>query len=331
MGLKVQEAQIMVVEAKRAVMSPEELKGHLRGALAFPITPYAADGSVDLDGVRANARWLPESGVCAIVAPSGTGELFALSPDECAAVARATVEAVAGRVPVIASVGYGPAVAADLARRAEEAGADGILVLPPYYGNPDPQGLVDYYRAVGEATSLGILPYARDAANFTPVIAEALIRAVPNLIAFKDGRGDVRLFRSIREHCVEKLGEDRVVWLAGVGDDLVAPYFASGAVGFTSSLACVWPEASVELYKLAAAGDMTGLAEMHTRAVRPFYALRERGKGFEVSVMKAAMDLLGHPAGPPRAPLGRLSEKDLADLRAVIGNLGIPTAADRVG
>src|SRR5215217_3282004 len=125
----------MTIEAKKSTMSPEALKGHLRGALAFPITPYAADGSVDLDGVRANARWLPESGVCAIVAPSGTGELFGLTPDECAAVARATVEAVAGRVPVIASVGFGPAVAADLARRAEEAGADGILVLPPYYGN----------------------------------------------------------------------------------------------------------------------------------------------------------------------------------------------------
>ncbi len=317
--------------ATHTAMHPEALKGHLRGALAFPITPYKADGSVDLDGVRANARWLPASGVCAIVSPSGTGELFALTPDECAAVTRATVEAVAGRVPVIASVGHGSAIAADLARRAEEAGADGILVLPPYYGNPDPQGLIDYYRAVGEATSLGIMPYARDSALFTPTLAERLIRAVPNLIAFKDGRGDVRLFRSIREHCIERLGAERVVWLAGVGDDLVAPYFASGAVGFTSSLACFWPEASVELYTLAAAGDMVGLAELHERAVRPFYALRERGKGFEVSVMKAAMELLGHPAGPVRPPLGHLSAQDRADLRAIIERLGIPTAAQRVG
>lgn len=320
----------MATNAKQAMMHPEELKGHLRGALAFPITPYATDGSVDLDGVRANARWLPESGVCAIVAPSGTGELFALTPDECAAVTRATVEAVAGHAPVIAAVGHSAAVAADLARRAEEAGADGILVLPPYYGNPDPRGLVDYYRTVGEATSLGLMPYARDSAFFTPTIAEALIRAVPNMIAFKDGRGDVRLFRSIREHCIEQLGADRVVWLAGVGDDLIAPYFASGAVGFTSSLACFWPEASVELYKLAAAGDMTGLAELHERAVRPFYALRERGKGFEVSVMKAAMEILGHPAGPVRPPLGHLSARDLADLRAVIARLDIPTAAQRL-
>jgi 5-dehydro-4-deoxyglucarate dehydratase len=320
----------MTIEAKKSTMSPEALKGHLRGALAFPITPYKADGTVDLDGVRANARWLPESGVCAIVAPSGTGELFALTPDECADVTRATVEAVGGRTPVIAAVGHGVAIASDLARRAEEAGADGILILPPYYANPDPQGLVEYYRTIAAATSLGVMPYARDAGYFTPTITEALLRVAPNIIAFKDGRGDVRLFRSIREHCIEKLGEDRVVWLAGVGDDLIAPYFASGAVGFTSSLACFWPEVSVELYKVAASGDMDALAKLHTRVVRPFYAMRERGKGFEVTVMKEAMEMLGHPAGPVRPPLGNLTDKDRADLRAIIDSLDIPTAADRM-
>jgi 5-dehydro-4-deoxyglucarate dehydratase len=320
----------MAVETARKPMTPETLKGRLRGALAFPITPYAADGSVDLAGVRANAAWLAASGCCAIVAPSGTGELFALTPNECAAVARATVEAVAGRMPVIAAVGFGPAIAADLARRAEEAGADGILVLPPYYANPAPQGLVEYYRAVANATSLGIMPYARDAALFTPKLFEQVVREIPTMIAFKDGRGDVRLFRSIREHVVEQLGDERVVWLAGVGDDLVGPYFGAGAEGFTSSLACFWPEASVELYRLASTGDFAGLARYHQQAVRPFYHMRERGKGFEVSVMKAAMELLGHPAGPARPPLGHLSETDLADLRAIIARLDIPTAADRL-
>lgn len=320
----------MAVAARRAALSPEELKGQLRGALAFPITPYAADGSVDLDGVRANAAWLPESGVCAVVAPSGTGEFFALMPDECVAVARATVEAVAGRIPVIAAVGVGSAAGAEVARRAEAAGADGILIMPPYYGNPDPRGLVDYYRTIAAATTLGVMPYARDAALFTPKIVEQMAREIPNFIAYKDGRGDVRLFRSIRDHVIEQVGEDRIVWLAGVGDDLVAPYFASGAVGFTSSLACFWPEASVELYRLAAAGDLTGLADLHRRAVRPFYALRERGKGFEVSVMKAAMEILGHPAGPARPPLGTLTATDLADLRAILDDLAIPTAAQRL-
>ena len=307
----------------------EALKAQLRGPIAFPITPFAADGSVDLSAVARNAAWLPERGVCALVAPSGTGEIFALSPDECAAVTAATVASVAGRMPVIASVGFNARIGADLAARAEAAGANAVLVMPPYYANPDPQGLLDYYRQIAAATSLGVLPYARDAAVFTPELVEQLARSVPNLIAFKDGRGDVRLFQRLREHVVERMGADRLLWLAGVGDDLVAAYFAAGAEGFTSSLACFWPEASAELYRLASSGDFDGLRRYHARVVRPFYELRQRGRGFEVSVMKAAMELLGHPSGPVRPPLGTLSARDRADLQAILRHLEVPTAAER--
>src|SRR5439155_11815265 len=203
--------------------------------------------------------------------------------------------------------------------------------MPPYYATPDPQGLLAYYQQIASATSLGVMPYARDAAAFTPDLVEQLARRVPNLIAFKDGRGDVRLFQHLREHVVEQLGAERLLWLAGVGDDLVAPYFAAGAVGFTSSLACFWPEASVKLFRLASSGDYAGLARYHQRVVRPFYELRQRRRGFEVSVMKAAMELLGHAAGPPRAPLGQLSEADRADLRAILERLEVPSAASRAG
>jgi dihydrodipicolinate synthase/N-acetylneuraminate lyase len=128
---------------------------------------------------------------------------------------------------------------------------------------------------------------------------------------------------------VERLGAERLAWLAGVGDDLVGAYFAAGAEGFTSSLACFWPEASAELFRLASSGDFQGLAAYHLRVVRPFYELRQRGRGFEVSVMKAAMEILGHPAGPPRPPLGLLSERDRADLAEILKALDVPTAADR--
>lgn len=314
--------------ARHGLWRPAELAPRLRGALAFPITPFAADGSVDLAAVRANAGWLAGSGVGAIVTPSGTGELFALTPEECVAVTRATVE-VSGATPVIAGVGFGPRVAADLAARAEAAGAAGVMVMPPYYAQPDPEGLLAFYRAVAEATSLGLVPYARDAAAFTPPLLERLAREIPSVVALKDGRGDVRLFQQLREHVVERLGADRLLWLAGVGDDLVGPYFAAGADGFTSSLACFWPEASLELYRLAGGGDFAGLAEFHRRVVRPIYALRQRRRGYEVAVMKGAMELLGHPAGPVRPPLVDLSPDERAELRQVLEQVGAPPAASR--
>jgi 5-dehydro-4-deoxyglucarate dehydratase len=311
--------------------SPATLGPRLRGVLAFPITPYGADGEVDLAAVRANASWLAASGVHALVAPSGTGELFSLTVEECGAVVEATVDATAGRIPVIAGVGFGPAQGAQLARRAERAGADGIRVLPPYYAHPDPEGLVAYYRDIAAATRLGVAIYARDGVVLTPPQLERMAREIPNLVALKDGRGDVRLFQRLREHVSERLGADRLAWIAGAGDDMVGAYFAAGAEGYTSSLACFWPEASLELLRLATAGDFTELARFHARAVRPFYELRQRRRGFEVAVMKAAMELLGHPAGPVRPPLAELSADERAELRGIIERLDVPTAAQRRG
>jgi 5-dehydro-4-deoxyglucarate dehydratase len=127
----------------------------------------------------------------------------------------------------------------------------------------------------------------------------------------------------------ERLGAERLVWLAGTGDDLVGPYFAAGAEGFTSSLACFWPEASTELFRLASAGDYTGLSAYHQRVVRPFYALRQCRPGFEVSVMKAAMEILGHKAGPARSPLANPGEEDRSELARLLEDLEVPTAVQR--
>lgn len=312
-------------------MEQDELKQRLSGVLAFPVTPYTADGRVDRDAARANASWLPDYGVSALVTPSGTGELFGLSPDECIEMVRVTVEAARGRVPVIAGVGYGPRVAADLARRAEEVGADGILVMPPYYAQPDPDGLIEYYREIASATRLGMMPYARAPVSFTPELMTRLISEIPNLVAFKDGRGDLRQFQRIRERAIADHGPDRLAWLAGIGDDMVGPYFGVGVDGFTSSLACFWPEAAMRLYELASSGRFDALAEYHRHAVAPIYEFRQRRGGFEVSVTKAAMDLLGHTAGPVRAPLANLTSDDRAELGALLQRLEVPTAADRLG
>lgn len=310
---------------------PASLRPLLRGVLAFPITPFGDDGEVDLDAVRRNAAWLAHTGVHALVAPSGTGELYALTPEECTAIVEATVGAADGSVPVIAGVGFGPRVGSLLARRAESAGADGILALPPYYAHPDPDALIDYYREIAEATSLGIALYARDGVTLTPAMIERLSREVPSLIAFKDGRGDVRLFQRLREHVTDRLGAERLVWIAGAGDDMVGSYFAAGAEGFTSSLAGFWPEASLALLRLARSGDYAALARFHERAVRPIYELRQRRRGYEVSVMKAAMELLGHPAGPPRPPLADLTAEERDELRQVLARLEVPDASARQG
>lgn len=305
-----------------------DLRTALQSALAFPITPFDANGDVDLDAVATNASFLPAAGIGAIVAPSGTGEIFALTTEEAREIVAATV-AVAGDTPVIAPAGFGPRVGAQMARGAEEAGAQAIMVVSPYYAKPSADGLVEYYKQIASGTGLPILPYARDSALFTPAILNQLCDELPQIIAFKDGRADVRLFTQLRESVIASQGEDRLVWIGGSGDDLVGPYFAAGAVGYTSSLACFWPEASVEIYRLASSGNYTGLADYHQRVVSPIYQMRQLKPGYEVSVMKAAMEMLGFVAGPSRAPLQNLDSSERDRLAEILRVLDVPTRADR--
>lgn len=298
-----------------------------RGPIAFPITPFDERGEVDYAAVRTNAQMLAASGIASIVAPSGTGELFSLSPLEAQEITRVTVDAVAGKKPVIAAVGMGPRVAVELSVAAEANGADAILILPPYYQSPDPDGLLQYYLAVARATKLPIVPYARDAASFTPQLVERMALEASNFVAFKDGRGDIRTFMRIREHVSERLGADRLIWLGGVGDDLLAPYVAAGAQGFTSSMACFWPEIAVELWE--ARYDRERSLALHARAIRPFYELRARRRGYEVSVMKAAVEAVGYPAGPPRAPLVAVSAVERREIEELVKSLNVPTMETR--
>lgn len=305
------------------------IKSQVRGALAFPVTPFTQSNDVDVDAVGRNASMLAESGISAIVAPSGTGEFFSLTTDEINTVLEATVEAVEGRKPVIAAAGFGPQVGGDQAAFAERVGASAIMVVPPYYGKPDPAALLDYYAAIADRTSLGIIPYARDAALFTPVMVRELAERVPSVVAFKDGRGDVRLFQQIREYVIDALGEDRLVWLSGTGDDLIAPYFAAAAEGYTSSVACFWPELSAKMFDLASSGDYAALRDHHERIIGPLYELRQRRRGYEVSVMKAAMELLGYSAGPARPPLANPSQEEIAELRGFLERNNVPNAESR--
>jgi 5-dehydro-4-deoxyglucarate dehydratase len=111
-------------------MEPAELRNQLSGVIAFPITPFKNDLTLNLEGLRNNLTRLMQEPICAVVAAGGTGEMYSLTPDEHRAVVKATVEVVANRAPVIAGVGFGQQLAVQMARTAAEAGAHGILAFP---------------------------------------------------------------------------------------------------------------------------------------------------------------------------------------------------------
>jgi 5-dehydro-4-deoxyglucarate dehydratase len=290
------------------------LRDRIRGVLGFPVTPFRPDLSLDLDALAANVDEMARYPFCAMVAAGGTGELYSLTPQEVEDVVRVSVRATNGRMPVVAGTGYNAAIGADIAKRAEKAGADCILVLPPYYNNAPFEGMIAYYRTIGSATDLPLMVYSRDWAVFTADMVSKLADHVPTLTFWKDGQGDARKYQRI----MQSVG-DRLAWLGGLGDDCVPGYFAVGVQAYTSSISNIAPRVSLALSDAGLAGDFVKIAELMKKYVHPIYALRERKKGYEVAAMKAAMEILGMPAGPVRPPLTNCSEKDISDLRVLMG------------
>jgi 5-dehydro-4-deoxyglucarate dehydratase len=295
-------------------MHPGTLRKKLSGVIAFPVTPFKVDLSLDLPGLHENLTKLLEHPIAAVVAAGGTGELYSLTPAEYTRVIELTTLAVEDRVPVIAGVGFGQRLAVEMAQTAEKAGADGILVFPPYYPQAEDEGLFEYYRAIGEATRLGMLIYSRDWAGFSPSMVERL-STIPTLIGWKDGHGDIRRLQII----MNQVGH-RLHWIGGAGDDMVAAYFSIGVSTFTSSIATVAPRLSLRLYELADGGDAEALNELLNRCVVPLYALRARRKGYEVSAMKAMMDMIGLNGGPVRPPLVNVKPEEEDELRTILAS-----------
>ena len=288
----------------------EDVRRRIQTAIAFPVTPFNDDYSLDEAGVRQLARFMVDGGVQALVTAGGTGELYNLDIDEWRTVVRATAEEVNGRALVIAGVGFNGATGAKMAREAAHLGADALLIFPPYYRTGDEDGLFAYYSMIANATELPIIPYSRDQAIIGPRLAER-IAALPNAVAYKDGQGSVRNFMRVRQH----LG-DRFIWLAGTGDDLVPAYFTAGAQGYTSSVANVSPRLALDLLHGVQAGKFAETQALVDRAIVPLYELRDKRRGYEVSAMKAMMEGRGLPGGPVRPPLLELNAEEKAQAAA---------------
>jgi 5-dehydro-4-deoxyglucarate dehydratase len=294
-------------------MKPDEVRKRIsEGVIAFPITPFKGDLSLDLPGLHQNLTKLLEHPVSAVVAAGGTGEMYSLTPAEYARVIELTVHAVDGRVPVIAGVGFNARLGSEMSHVAEKAGANAILVFPPYYPNADANGLFHYYRVLGSATRLGLLIYSRDWAVFSPD-AVARLTEIETLIAWKDGQGDIRRLQAI----MNRVG-DRLQWIGGAGDDMVAAYYSTGIRSFTSSIATVAPRLSLRLHRLGSEGKNDELAALSQRAVIPLYEIRSRRKGYEVSTMKAMMDMVGLTGGPVRPPLVDVTVEEMEELKMIL-------------
>jgi 5-dehydro-4-deoxyglucarate dehydratase len=273
------------------------------GVLFFPVTPFDTAGEVDLDVFREHVGSRLDSGPGAVFPACGTGEFHALSVTEALSVTRAAVEVTAGRVPVVAGAGGTLGSARELARGADEAGADALLLLPPYLVGGTTAGLVAWVNDVAAASSLPVIVYHRGTARFT---ADAMreLAGNPKVVGFKDGTGDVGVAQEIAL-AVGKSGRDDFHLFNGLltAELTQGAYRAIGIPLYSSAAFAMLPGIALAYYDAYTAGD----EQLRQRILREFYvplvALRDETPGFGVSLIKAGLRLEGLAVGSVRAPL----------------------------
>jgi 5-dehydro-4-deoxyglucarate dehydratase len=288
------------------------------GLLSFPVTHFDAEGAFQEGPFRQHCAWMLEHELSGLFAAGGTGEFFSLTPDEVAAVVRAAVAERKAGVPVISGCGYGTAIAVDIARKAEAAGADGILLLPPYLVGSKQEGLAAHIEAVCRSTGLGVIVYNRDNAVVNDETLAGLCERNPNLVGYKDGVGDIELMARI----YSRMG-DRLTYIGGLptAETFATPYLTMGVTTYSSAIFNFLPQWALEFYNAVRAGNHAHVQQQLRDFVLPYIALRNRGRGYAVSIVKAGCRVIGRDAGPVRTPLSDLSPAEDAELAALIAKV----------
>jgi 5-dehydro-4-deoxyglucarate dehydratase len=293
----------------------------LEGLLSFPLTPFTADDDVALDVLADHVSAQLDAGPAAMFVACGTGEFTALTPAEYADVVRTAVRTVAGQVPVFAGAGGGPGIARAFVAAAAEAGADGVLLLPPYLVSSTPAGLLRHIRYVADSAPLPLVVYQRANAVLSTATAVALLD-VPNVVGIKDGIGDVdamlRLVTAVRTSGHARA--ETFSFLNGLptAELSVQAYQAIGVSSYSSATLTFVPEVATAFYRAVSTGDAGAARRLLAEFYVPFGALRDEVPGYAVSLVKAGARMTGLDVGGVRPPLVDPTQEHLDRLADII-------------
>ena len=285
------------------------------GVFPAMCTPFDADERIDFETLQADARRLEAAGVDGLVPVGSTGESATLTHDEHVEVIEAVVDAVS-EIPVIAGTGSNNTrEALELSERAVDAGADGLLLISPYYNTPEQQGFIEHYHTIADAVDVPQIVYnvpSRTGQTVEPDTVVELSRH-PSIAGYKAAEGDLN---AIGEIC-ERTAESDFSVLSG-DDGLTLPICSVGGTGAISVAANVEPERTVAMVGAALEGDYDRARALHHELGPLFRALFLETNPIPV---KEAMAIRGHGPARVRSPLTRLTESNRDRLAAVLGDL----------
>jgi 4-hydroxy-tetrahydrodipicolinate synthase len=289
----------------------------LEGVFAVSCTPFDAAGEVDERVLRRHVLWMLDEGVDGVIPTGSTGEFAFLSEDERRRVLAVTLEAAGGRVPVYA----GAAACATRetvrhARHAEQAGADGVMIVSPYYGHLSQDELYHHFRAVSESIAIPVILYNNPGTTGSDVLAETVARLAElrNIVAVKESTGEMQRVNEIMRLC-----GDQIEVICGC-DTLPLEMFLMGVRGWVAAPANAIPRECVALYRLAVEQrDIMAARDLYD-ILLPLFELFE-GSGQYVQLNKAALEMQGRSIGAPRPPLLPVTEERRAQLRGILDSI----------
>lgn len=290
----------------------------LRGLIVSSVTPFADDFSVNYDVLAHHADWLVRQGVHGLLIGATAGEYASLADDERLEIGRRVVDAVRGRVPVIAYAGHiNRTRMLDLARGLERAGADAIMLAPPLVVGPTQDEIEAYVREVASAVSIGVVVYNQPGRTGTVIEPHAMIRlsAVPNVVAMKESGKNLEATTDVINGAHEGFAV-----LAGEADLFLAS-LALGAAGGILTPSNFAPKLTLNIYEAFQRGDLPEARRWNAKLLGLLHVLRGERKYH--SAVKAAMRELGMPVGLPRPPLTDISPALKRQIRTYLTEAGL--------
>ncbi len=291
-----------------------EKKNDLKGIFAALVTGMTVQGEIDLDTLCNCVEYQICQGVHDLVPLGSTGEFYALSPQERRNVLKTTIDAAAGQVPVLAGTNAGSTrEVVSYCREAEEMGACGVLLAPPYYSLPTLGELFEHFRAVNNAIGIPVMLYnypGRTGVDMTPDFVERLME-LENIQYIKESTGDITRVSELIQRC-----GDRLQIFCGC-DTVALESFMLGAVGWVGGIVNVLPKSHVKLYEFAVVQQDIPAARRLYYDILPSLRLIEGG-GKYTQLVKDGCGVMGHPVGPPREPLLPVKGQELQGLKQIL-------------
>lgn len=291
------------------------------GAGVAIITPFHEDGSINYDQLKKLVDYHCENGTDSIVICGTTGESATMTEEEHLECIKRTIDFTAGRIPVIAGTGSNcTATAVELSREAAKAGADGLLVVTPYYNKATQKGLIEHYKAIAREADAPIIMYSvasRTGCNIEPATVAALVKEVDNIVGVKEASGNISQVAKIMQ-----LTQGDIDLYSG-NDDQIVPILALGGKGVISVLSNVAPRETHEICAKFFAGDIAGSRELQLKAIPLINALFSEVNPIPV---KKAVSLMEMEAGGLRMPLTEMEEANAQKLAQAMRAFGIQLA-----